>query len=84
MITFLLTSQPTVASDPEWLARLEQEAQAASALNHPNIVSVYDVTQQDSKTWIVSELVEGQSLRQVLDKGPLPLRPAFDTWFRRD
>src|SRR5579864_453998 len=52
--------------------RFEQEARAASALNHPNIVSVYDVGYEGPVFYIVSELVDGESLRQLIARGPLP------------
>jgi serine/threonine protein kinase len=58
--------------------RLLDEAQAASALNHPNIVTVYDVGTQDGTPYIVSELVEGTSLREMLPRGPLSIRTALD------
>ncbi len=66
------------ARDAERLARFEREARAASALNHPNIVCVYDIGRADETAWIATELVEGQSLRQLLAKGPLPLRRAIE------
>jgi serine/threonine protein kinase len=52
--------------------RFEQEARAAGALNHPNIVSVYDVGYEGPIFYIVSELVDGESLRQVIARGPVP------------
>ena len=52
--------------------RFEREARALSALNHPNIVSVYDVGEQDGSQYIISELVPGESLRQRISRGPLP------------
>ena len=58
--------------------RLLDEAQAASALNHPNIVTVYDVGTHDGVPYIVSELVEGTSLRQLLTRGPLSPREVLD------
>src|SRR5687768_11168706 len=58
--------------------RLLEEAQAASALNHPNIVTVHDVGTHDGVPYIVSELVEGTSLRQLLAKGPLSPREVLD------
>ena len=66
------------ASDPERLARFEQEARAAAALNHPHIAVVHDVGSEageDGSTthFIVQEYLEGQSLRERLDKGALPL-----------
>jgi Tol biopolymer transport system component len=66
------------ASNPDRRRRFEQESRAASALNHPNIVTVYDVGDQDGVSYIVSELVEGESLRDLIDRGPVPLRKAVD------
>jgi predicted ATPase len=63
-----------VQRGPGALARLEQEARAASALNHPNIVTVHDLGEEDSFPYIVMELVEGESLRQRIE-GPLPAGP---------
>src|SRR5207302_8964427 len=55
---------PSVAQDPERLARFFQEAQAIGCLNHPNIVAVYDVGESDGTTYLVTELLEGETLRQ--------------------
>jgi eukaryotic-like serine/threonine-protein kinase len=56
---------PTASSsDPERLARFEQEARAAAALNDPNILAVHDVGTHDGTSYLVSELLEGQSLRE--------------------
>src|SRR5262249_36718911 len=59
------------ASDPERLRRLQQEAQAAGSLNHPNILTIYDIGTQDSVTYIVSELLEGETLRAQIAAGPI-------------
>ena len=59
-----------VASDPERLKRFEKEARAASALNHPSIVTIYDVGVTDGVSWIAMELVEGKTLRELLDPAP--------------
>ena len=64
--------------DPDRIARFEREARAASALNHPNIVSVYDIGQENSTYWIVSELVDGETLRPTIDHGPLRARKAIE------
>jgi serine/threonine protein kinase len=66
------------AANPERRRRFEQESRAAGALNHPNIVAVYDVGEQDGVSYIVSELVEGESLREVIHRGPVPARKALD------
>ncbi len=61
-----------VAGDPSRLRRFEKEARAASALNHPNIVTIYDIGTSDSVSWIAMERVEGKTLRELLFAGPLP------------
>jgi eukaryotic-like serine/threonine-protein kinase len=66
------------ASDPERLARFEQEARAAAALNHPNILAVFDIGQHDGAPYIVSELLEGGTLRERLNGGALPVRRAVE------
>jgi serine/threonine protein kinase len=66
------------ASDAARLKRFEKEARAASALNHPNIVTIYEVDCVDSTTFIVMELVEGKTLREVLADGAL--RPRANSW----
>ena len=63
-----------VAGDLKRLHRFEQEARAASALNHPNIVTIYDVGRTETVSCIAMELVEGSSLRQVLAAGDLPTK----------
>ena len=62
------------SADKERVARFEQEAQAAGALNHPNILAIYDVDTENGVLYVVSELLEGEELRQRLDEGPIPLR----------
>jgi serine/threonine protein kinase/tetratricopeptide (TPR) repeat protein len=61
-----------VASDPERLRRLEHEARAASALNHPNIVTIHDVGREGGRYFLAMELVVGKTLRELLAEGPLP------------
>jgi Tol biopolymer transport system component len=63
-----------LSSEPDRLSRFEQEARSASALNHPNIVTVYDVGQADGVSYIAMELVEGKTLRELLVPGALPTK----------
>ena len=67
-----------LASDPERLKRLETEARAASALNHPNILTVYDIGSADSISYIAMELVDGVTLAELLARGPLPIKKLLD------
>jgi eukaryotic-like serine/threonine-protein kinase len=63
-----------LSHDEGRLRRFEQEAKATSALNHPNILTVYDIGEYEGSPFIVAELLEGQELRQRLDEGAIPLR----------
>jgi eukaryotic-like serine/threonine-protein kinase len=65
-------------TDADRLRRFEQEARAVAALNHPNIVSVFDVGNADGVHFIVSELLEGETLRQRIPATGLPQRKAVD------
>src|SRR4051812_48961238 len=66
------------AADAERLARFAQEAKAVAALNHPNILAVFDIGEHDKTPYIVSELLEGETLRSKLNNGALPVRRAVD------
>src|SRR5271166_3838610 len=66
------------AREPDRLRRFEQEARAVAALNHPNILAVFDIGQHDGSPFLVSELLEGESLRAVLDNGALPQRKTIE------
>src|SRR5579872_1747766 len=66
------------SSDTERLRRFEQEARAAASLNHPNIVAIHDVGDHERSPYIVSELLEGQTLRDRLRDGPLSQRKAIE------
>src|SRR5687768_13933829 len=59
------------ADDKDRLQRFEQEACAAGALNHPNILSIYDVGTHDGAPYVVSELLQGETLREALDEHQL-------------
>ena len=63
-----------LAADAGRLKRFEKEARSASALNHPNIVTIYDIGQSDSVPYIAMELVEGKTLRELLHVGALPTK----------
>jgi serine/threonine-protein kinase len=68
----------SVSEDAERLGRFEQEARAAGALNHPNVLAVFDVGRHDHTPYVVSELLEGETLAARMRLGPLPLRKALD------
>jgi serine/threonine-protein kinase len=65
--------RPEAAGSKERLARFEQEARTASALNHPNVVTIYDIGRVDETPYIAMELVEGRTFRELLERGPLPV-----------
>jgi len=65
-------------TDPDRLRRFEQEARAAAALKHPNILVVYELGSYDRVPYLVSELLEGETLRERLRQGSLPLRKVID------
>ena len=64
--------------DPDRQRRFEQEARATGSLNHPNILAVHDIGVHEGATWIVAELLEGETLRQRMDARPLPPRAVLD------
>lgn len=68
---------PHVAGSPEQVRRLEAEARSAAAIAHPNVVTVHDVGSIDGMPFIVSELIEGESLRSVIDRGAVPRERAL-------
>jgi eukaryotic-like serine/threonine-protein kinase len=64
--------------DTDRVRRFEQEARAASALNHPNIITIYDIGELAGTFFIAAEHVEGQTLRQLIERGPLRAKDAID------
>jgi eukaryotic-like serine/threonine-protein kinase len=66
------------SKDADRLRRFEREARSASALNHPNIITVHDIGSSDSIFYIAMEFVDGQSLRQLLASGPVPTKKLLD------
>jgi eukaryotic-like serine/threonine-protein kinase len=73
-----IKSLPPVYLSPDRLRRFEQEARATSALNHPNILAIFDIGTFENAPFVVSELLEGETLRERLDHGPLPARKAIE------
>ena len=67
-----------VAGDSDRLRRFEQEARAVAALDHPNILAVHDIGTHDGAPYLVTELLEGESLRQRLHAGAMPQRKAVE------
>jgi serine/threonine protein kinase len=68
----------SISRDAEALQRFEQEARASGMLNHPNIVALYDIGSEGEVHYIVSELLEGESVRARIRQGPIPARKAAD------
>src|SRR6201996_5969636 len=68
----------SMAADANRMQRFEQEARSVAALNHPNILSVYDVGVQDGTPYLVMELLEGETLRERLNRGSLGVRKSVE------
>lgn len=66
------------ARDADCLRRFEQEARAVAALNHPNVLAIHDIGQHEGSPFLVSELLEGESLRAAVDRGALPQRKTIE------
>ena len=69
---------PDLAADPEALARFRREARAIAALSHPNILAIHDLGEHAGRVFAVMELLEGETLRDAIAAGPLPLRRAAE------
>ncbi len=67
-----------LSTDPQRLHRFEQEARAVGALNHPNILAVFHMGTYEGAPYLVSELLKGETLRQAVKRGPLPIRRVLD------
>ena len=74
----LKTLRAEYCGNAERVRRFQQEARAASALNHPNILTIYEVAREDKQDFIATEFVEGQTLRALLNKGDLTLGAVLD------
>jgi serine/threonine protein kinase/Tol biopolymer transport system component len=68
----------SLAKDADRLRRFEQEARAVAALNHPNILAIHDIGTQNGAPFLVSELLDGETLRQKIEAGPLPAKRAIE------
>ncbi len=69
---------PHLAAHPDALVRFEREARGLAALSHPNIVSIFDLGEEGSLRYIVTEVLEGDTLREAVRSGPLPWRKAVE------
>ena len=64
--------------DKEAVERFQREARAAAALNHPHIITIYEINEHDGQTYIAMEYVEGQTLKEKISHGPLPVADVIE------
>src|SRR5215831_6236049 len=69
---------PAFSRDPDRLQRFQREAQVVAALNHPNILAIHDFGEHEDSPYIVTELLDGETLRQRLAAGTIPVRKAIE------
>ncbi|MGE5237109.1 MAG: serine/threonine-protein kinase, partial [Acidobacteriota bacterium] len=67
-----------LATDPDRLRRFAHEARAVAALSHPNILALYDLGEHDGAPYLVTELLEGETLRERIGRGPLPVKESVE------
>ncbi|MGA9248457.1 MAG: protein kinase, partial [Candidatus Acidiferrales bacterium] len=67
-----------IAADSDQLHRFEREARSASALNHPNIITIHELGRDGATRYIAMELIEGKTLRELMREGPLAIRRAIE------
>ncbi len=69
---------PAFANDPDALARFEREMKTLAGISHPNILAIYDVGRDGANAYAVTELLEGETLADIVARGPLPIRKALE------
>src|SRR6187431_3147671 len=70
---------PAFANDVDALARFEREMKTLAGISHPNILAIYDVGRDGANAYAVTELLEGETLADIVARGPLPIRKALDS-----